>query len=341
MNRAALAGLAALSLSLTAVVAVILWSVDSEDDSSQPEAAQAKLRKQSKASGAVANGVPGDDAALDEKLAAEGPAASPVEIELRDPPRAGLLFELGTGAVLWKRAAGREVPIASLTKMMTALLISQRHRFDERVLITRRAAATNGSKLGVLPVGRKVPLKPLFYALIMASANDAAVALAQHDAGSVPRFVDRMNRQAKLMGLRCSHFSTPSGLRNRRNHSCALDLATLARADLADPAIARVAGTEEISFPFPGKVGRLDLYNNHYFLSRGIGGVPQAEVTGLKTGYTVAAGRCYVTTARLGQRELGVVLLDSPDPIRQVPKLLRAGFGVEKPKREKPKREKP
>jgi D-alanyl-D-alanine carboxypeptidase (penicillin-binding protein 5/6) len=337
MNKGALAGLAALSLSVTAVVALVLWSPSSDQDASpEPAGAEPELRKQSRASASPANGVAGDDAAVEKRFATEAPGEAPVEVKLRNPPRAGLLFDLGTGAVLWKRAAGRELPIASLTKMMTALLIAQRHRFDERVLITRRAAGTNGSKLGVLPVGRKVRLKPLFYALIMASANDAAVALAQHDAGSVPRFVARMNREAKRMGLRCTRFSTPSGLRNRRNHSCALDLATLARAGLADPAVAKVAGTHEASFPFPGKVGRLDLYNNHYFLSNGIAGVPRAKVTGLKTGYTIAAGRCYVTTARLGQRELGVVLLDSPDPIKQVPQLLRAGFGIEKRSPNKP-----
>jgi D-alanyl-D-alanine carboxypeptidase len=154
------------------------------------------------------------------------------------------------------------------------------------------------------------------------------VALAEHDAGSVRRFVDRMNLRARVMGLRCSHFTTPSGLKNRGNHSCALDLAALARANLADPRIARVARTREASFPFPGELGTLDLYNNHYFLTRGITGVPGAEVTGLKTGLTLEAGRCYVTTARLGSRHLGVVLLDAPDPFRQVPQLLRAGFGA-------------
>jgi D-alanyl-D-alanine carboxypeptidase (penicillin-binding protein 5/6) len=329
MSKKALAGLAALALAAAAVVAVVLWSADSDQAAtSEGVAAKTELRRQSRARGAAANGVRGDDAAIQKRFATESPGEAPVEVELRHPPRAGLLFDLDSGAVLWKRAAGRALPIASLTKMMTALLIAQRHRFDERVLVTRRAAGTSGSKLGVLPVGKKVRLKPLFYALIMASANDAAVALAQHDARSVPRFVERMNRRAKLMGLRCTHFSTPNGLKNRRNHSCPLDLAALARADLADPAVAKVAGTEEASFPFPGKVRRLDLYNNPSFLSHGIAGVPRARVTGLKTGYTIAAGRCYVTTARLGKRELGVVLLGSPDPIAQVPQLLRAGFGL-------------
>jgi serine-type D-Ala-D-Ala carboxypeptidase (penicillin-binding protein 5/6) len=332
MNRAALAGLAALSLALTAVVAVVLLNGrdDDGDASAEPPATRAELRSESRAAGVQANGIAGDDVGAGgaSRFATRAPAQTPVEPKLKRPPAAGVLFDVDTGQVLWKRAAGRELPIASLTKMMTALLISEHHRFDERVLVSRRAAETHGSKLGVLPTGKKVPLKPLFYALIMASANDAAVALAEHDAGKVSRFVDRMNLEARRLGLRCSHFSTPNGLKNRRNHSCALDLATLARADLADPRIARVAGTKQISFPFPGKVGTLDLYNNHYFLSRGIAGLPKAQVTGLKTGYTIEAGRCYVTTARLGSRSLGVVLLGSPDPLRQVPALLRAGFGV-------------
>jgi D-alanyl-D-alanine carboxypeptidase len=175
-----------------------------------------------------------------------------------------------------------------------------------------------------------VPLGPLFNALILASANDVAVALAEHDAGGVPRFVRRMNRRARLMDLGCTRFSGPSGLRDRGNRSCALDLATLARAALADRWIGRLARTREASFPFPGKVRRLDLYNNHFFLSRGIAGVKGATVTGLKTGYTDAAGRCYVTTARSRSRHLGVVLLDSPDPFKQVPRLLRAGFALER-----------
>jgi len=257
----------------------------------------------------------------------EAETAGSVEVELKQPPRAGVMFDVDSGEVLWKRAAGKRLAIASLTKMMTALVISKRHRPHERVLVSRRAAGTSGSKVGVLPVGKRVPLEPLFHALMMASANDAAVALAEHDAGSVASFVDQMNREARAMRLRCSHFTTPSGLKNRGNHSCALDLMALARANLADARIARIVRRREASFPFPGKLGSLDLYNNHYFLSRGIAGVPGAEVTGLKTGLTIEAGRCYVTTARRGSRHLGVVLLDAPDPFRQVPRLLRAGFG--------------
>jgi D-alanyl-D-alanine carboxypeptidase len=210
--------------------------------------------------------------------------------------------------------------------MMTALMVSRTDPADERVKVSRNAANTQGSATGLLPRGRKVPLEPLLKALIMISANDAAVALAEHDGGSVPRFIKMMNRQAQAMGLTCTHFSTPNGLRDRGNHSCPRDLAALARADLADERIGRIARTRYAKPRFPIKGKRLYLSNNHYFLQHGISGVTGAQVTGLKTGYTDAAGSCYVTTARLDRHQLGVVLLDSPSPLTQVPALLRAGF---------------
>jgi D-alanyl-D-alanine carboxypeptidase len=239
-------------------------------------------------------------------------------------PRAGILFDVHTGHVLWEHDPGRRLPIASLTKMMTALIIARRHEPSERVLITRQALAYQGSGVGVLPKGKKVPLKDLFYGLLLVSGNDAAIALAQHDSRTVPAFVRRMNRWRNRMGLRCTHFSSPSGILDQRNYSCPRDLATLARADLADPWIRRVAATREARFPFPIKGNYLDLYNNNPFIIERMKGI-----TGLKTGYTDAAGRCYVTTQELDGHELGVVLLNTPNPIDQVPALLQAGAKAE------------
>jgi serine-type D-Ala-D-Ala carboxypeptidase (penicillin-binding protein 5/6) len=254
------------------------------------------------------------------------PAEPPVRVHLRKPPAAGVLFDIDTGEVLWARRATIPRPIASLTKMMTALVIAERYSPKERVLITRNAARTAGSATGLLPQGRRVPLEALIQALIMISANDAAVALAEHVADTVPAFVKQMNATARAMGLGCTRFSTPNGLKDRDNYSCPTDIAALARADLENPRIARIAATQRARPRFPIKGHRMHLTNNHYFLSHGLRGLPAATVTGLKTGFTDAAGRCYVTTARLGSRHLGVVLLDSPDPLRQVPRLLAAGF---------------
>jgi serine-type D-Ala-D-Ala carboxypeptidase (penicillin-binding protein 5/6) len=270
---------------------------------------------------------PAELAASPGEFALEAPTAPlPVRVRMKKPPAAGVLFDVDTGEVLWQRHPRARHPMASLTKMMTALLISETHAPGEPVPISRNAAHTAGSATGLLPRGKSVPLEALLQALIMISANDAAVALAEYDSSTVPRFVARMNREARLMGLACTHFTTPNGLKDRDNLSCAADLAALARADLAEPRIARIARTSSATPAFPIKGGILHLANNHYFLDHGLRGLPAAQVTGLKTGYTDGAGRCYVTTARLGGRHLGVVVLDSPDPLRQVPQLLAAGF---------------
>jgi serine-type D-Ala-D-Ala carboxypeptidase (penicillin-binding protein 5/6) len=250
----------------------------------------------------------------------------PVHYRFKHPPVAGILFDVRSGKVLWQRNPDMKRAIASLTKMMTALMVARADPPDARVKVSRNAAHTQGSATGLLPRGRKVPLEALLQALILISANDAAVALAEHDAGSVPRFVKEMNAQAEAMGLHCTHFTTPNGLRDRGNHSCPRDLAELARADLANKRIARIAQTRYAKPRFPIKGKRLYLTNNHYFLQHGLNGVPGAEVTGLKTGFTDAAGSCYVTTARLNGHQLGLVLLHSPSPLTQVPSLLRAGF---------------
>jgi serine-type D-Ala-D-Ala carboxypeptidase (penicillin-binding protein 5/6) len=250
----------------------------------------------------------------------------PVHYTFKHPPLAGVLFDVSSGKVLWQRHPRLEHPIASLTKLMTALMVADRNRPTEHVRISAKAAHTPGSATGLLPRGKKVPLEPLLQALIMISANDAAVALAEHDGGTVTRFVKEMNFRAKAMGLSCTHYSTPNGLRDRNNYSCPLDLAELARADLANPRIAQIAQTRYAKPRFPIKGKHMYLSNNHYFLQRGLTGLPQAQVTGLKTGFTDPAGRCYVTTARIGDHELGVVLIHSPDPLSQVPALLRAGF---------------
>lgn len=250
----------------------------------------------------------------------------PVHYTFKHPPAAGVLFDMKTGRVLWQRHPRLEHPIASLTKMMTALIVAENNRPHERVRISRKAARTPGSATGLLPRGRKVPLAPLLQALVMISANDAAVALAEHDSGTATRFVKEMNREARAMQLACTHFSTPNGLRDRNNYSCPADLAELARADLANPTIAAIAGTRYAKPRFPIKGKRLYLTNNHYFLQHGLAGLPQAQVTGLKTGFTDAAGSCYVTTARVGRHQLGLVILHSPSPLTQVPALLRAGF---------------
>lgn len=251
----------------------------------------------------------------------QSPLTDPVHVAFRRPPRAGLLFNLTTGQVLWQRNAYDRMPIASLTKMMTALLTVRSAPSDAPVLITRQAVDMAGSKVGVLPVGRHVRLETLLYGLLLPSGNDAAVALAQHVAGTVNAFVHLMNEEAAKLGMGCTRYSSPSGYYDGGNYSCAADLAILAHVDMEQPRIAAVTHTYSAVLPFPIKGGRLYLYNNNPLLIYGYPGV-----TGMKTGYTEAAGRCLVATAERHGVRLGAIVLDSTDPGTQDRQLLDAGF---------------
>jgi D-alanyl-D-alanine carboxypeptidase len=249
------------------------------------------------------------------------PSSDPINVDFRSPPRAGLLFDLDTGRVLWQRNPDVRLHIASLTKMMTALLTVESAPADAHVLVTKEAINTAGSKVGVLPLGKRVRLRTMLYGLLLPSGNDAAVALAQHVAGSARAFVARMNEEAAKLGMGCTHYSSPSGYVDAHNYSCAADLALLAHEDLAQPRIASVVHTYSAVLPFPIKGGRLYLYNNNPLL---IYKYPGA--TGLKTGFTEAAGRCLVATAERDGVRLGVVLLNSPAPGTQARQLLDRGF---------------
>ncbi len=249
------------------------------------------------------------------------PASDPVRLSFHHPPRAGLLFNLSTGQVLWQRNAHLRLRMASLTKMMTALLTVKSAPAGAPVLVTKQAIATNGSKVGVLPLGREVPLESMLYGLMLPSGNDAAVALAQHVAGNVNAFVRRMNVEAASLGMGCTRYSSPSGYYDAGNFSCAADLAVLAHADLEQPRIARVTRTYSAVLPFPIKGGKLYLYNNNPLLIYHYPGL-----TGLKTGYTEAAGRCLVATAERHGVRLGVVILNSDAPGTQARQLLDRGF---------------
>ena len=123
------------------------------------------------------------------------------------------------------------------------------------------------------------------------------------------------------MGLRCTKFASPSGIVDQGNHSCASDLALIAHSILVEPVLARVVATDRVAEPFPVKGGKLWLNNNNPLFRLHFPGT-----NGVKTGYTDAAGRCLVATARRGRAWLGVVLLHSNDPPSQAVELLNAGF---------------
>jgi serine-type D-Ala-D-Ala carboxypeptidase (penicillin-binding protein 5/6) len=319
-RRAILAGVLALALVGALVVMALATSHGAHDSAAAAHAGRRSHAATVAAPQLSPSGLPLGKPPL--ALAGIGsPQLDPVQTVFHSPPRAGLLFNLNTGQILRQRNPYRRLRIASLTKMMTALLTVKSAPPDARVRVTRQAVEAAGSKVGVLPLGKHVRLETMLYGLMLPSGNDAAMALAQHVAGTAARFVSRMNAEAAKLGMGCTRYSSPSGYVDQGNYSCAADLALLAHVDLEQPRIASVVRTYTAVLPFPIKGGRLFLYNNNPLLIYGYPGI-----TGLKTGYTMAAGKCLVVTAERRGVRLGVVLLDSPDPAIQASHLLNVAF---------------
>ncbi|HEY7401168.1 MAG TPA: D-alanyl-D-alanine carboxypeptidase family protein [Actinomycetota bacterium] len=237
--------------------------------------------------------------------------------------QAAILADLDTGQVLFAHRPEAPRPIASVTKVMTALLVLRRTSPREVVTVSAQAAApdrSNGlSELG-LTEGEQITVGELTWALLVQSANDAAVALAEHVAGTESRFVKMMNAEAARLGLRHTVFHSANGL-DDRGHSSAQDLVNLTRAAFAEsPRFGAIVGTREHDIPAPDGVVR-HIQNRNVLLWLYPG------ATGVKTGFTSAAGFCMVATAeRDGRRLIAVVLGEPGEPFSDAAALLNYGF---------------
>ncbi len=227
-------------------------------------------------------------------------------LRLKHGAKAGLAFDLADGSVLWRLHATRVRPIASLTKLMTALLASERFAPTQLVRVARESDRVGGSRMAGLKPGRRVRADVLMKGLLISSSNNAAVALAIAGAGSERAWVALMNKRAKLLGLTCTRYADPDGL-DRRNRSCAADVAALAMHAMNEPWIAAIA-RRRYARVWPGAGKKLTLRTtNHLLRDRYPGAV------GLKTGFTNAAGFCLVAIVQRGARQIGVVVLGSKD----------------------------
>lgn len=221
--------------------------------------------------------------------------------------------------VLWARGAGTPRANASTTKMMTALLVARAAALDERVTASRNAAATGGGGLD-LSRGDTFAVEDLLHALLLTSSNDAAVALAEHVAGSEAAFVARMNRFARSLGADATRFETSHGLDVAGHYSTARDLARIALAVLRRPALAEIVATPETTIS--GSSGTHELVNTNPLLEDYEGAV------GVKTGYTASAGDVLVAAAERKGRLLIAVAMGSASAAADARALLDYGFRV-------------
>ncbi|HBT48007.1 MAG TPA: D-alanyl-D-alanine carboxypeptidase [Peptococcaceae bacterium] len=227
-----------------------------------------------------------------------------------------------TGQVLWSKDPHKRLPQASTTKITTAILALERGNLNDLVRTSKKAAEVGEASI-YLGEGETLTLEELLYALLLRSANDAAVAIAEHIAGSEEEFVKLMNAKAREIGAENTHYANPHGLSAPDHYSSAYDLALIARYALQNPKFKEIVATKETIIPWPGKPWDRLLVNNNQLLW-GYYAYPGAD--GVKTGYTREAGQVLVASATRDGHQLIAVVMNSPNRYDETRRLLDYGF---------------
>ena len=206
-----------------------------------------------------------------------------------------ILMEQQSGRILYEKDAHAKKRIASITKIMTAILAIESGKLDEMVKVSEEAVKAEGSSIYLKP-GEKIKLEDLVYGLMLRSGNDAAVAIAEHVGGSLDGFVFLMNQKAEEIGMENTHFANPHGLDDHEDHlSTAYDMAILTRYAMSNDTYQKIAGTKVHRAPNPTEDWDRVWKNKNRLLTE-----LYEYTTGGKTGYTKRAKRTLVTTATKG-----------------------------------------
>ena len=217
--------------------------------------------------------------------------------------RYAVIYDRASKTAIWGKNENTPVPMASTTKIMTAIVMMEQigeDRLSEEVIVSKEAADIMGSRLG-LDTGDKITYNDLLYGLMLCSGNDAAVQIAISVVGSVENFAELMNKKAIELGLENTHFVTPHGLDREGHYTTALELAKIADYALNIPKIAEVVSTREYTVTINGYSKNVSNTNELLGYLNGVNGV--------KTGYTSKAGRCLVTSANRDGFNIIVVVL--------------------------------
>ncbi|RWR15019.1 D-alanyl-D-alanine carboxypeptidase family protein [Siminovitchia fortis] len=231
-----------------------------------------------------------------------------------------VLMEQKTGRVLFEKNPHEVRRIASITKIMTAILAIESGKMDDTVKVSRSAAYAEGSSIYLVP-GEKIKLRDLVYGLMLRSGNDAANAIAEHVGGSMEGFVFMMNQKAREIGMTNTVFSNPSGLDGREKHySTAYDMALLMRYAMHDETFRTISGTKVYSFEREDR-------SQHWKNKNRLLTEKYKYATGGKTGYTKRAGRTLVTTASKKDKDMIAVTLNASDDWNDHIFMYEYGFG--------------
>lgn len=234
--------------------------------------------------------------------------------------KAALLVDNATGLVLYEKNPQQPLPMASLTKIMTAILILEHHELDEVVTVSSNYSDLEGVKINVHQ-GEQMTVDSLLKALLLPSAGDAAMALAEYHSGSVAAFVEEMNQRAKALNLTHTYFKNPVGLDEEGHLSTAGDLVQLARYAMHFPAFRSIVKQSNTTIESIDGHFSYGLTNTNHLLGSYL------NVLGIKTGTTDEAGESLINLARNDQgHEVLSVLLNSPDRFQESKSMLDWAF---------------
>lgn len=257
---------------------------------------------------------------------------------LRDAPRvtakSAIIVDARTGSVLWAQSPDEQLPPASTTKVMTAILALESGQLRDRVEASPEACMVAPSKVNLRP-GQRLLLEDLVYAILLNSANDASIAIAEHLAPSVQSFGERMTARARQLGATRTRFVNPHGLTQDGHYSTVRDLSTIFRYALAVPKFREILGTKAVVVGVENSTRRIALRSHNRLLEN-----YRIPVIG-KTGYTLAAKKCFVGMGSYGGREIIVALMGSRDLWSDARRLLEFGFGDDMPPEVDPRSRKP
>lgn len=231
-------------------------------------------------------------------------AESKPSTKLRVNARCAIALDRETGQVLFEQNAYEIVPMASTTKILTALIAIEQGELDKKVTISKNAASIRGSTVGY-KAGEEITLRELVFGLMFKSGNDAAIAIAESLGGSIEGFSEIMNHYARGIGILDSHFESPHGLDSNGHYSSAYDLAILTSKGMNYDLFREVVGSKQIS---KDKYNFTRDYNN---INKILWMIPGAN--GVKTGYTGGAGKCLVSSINNQGKDIIIVVLNCPD----------------------------
>ena len=232
---------------------------------------------------------------------------------------AASLIDVTSGRILYSKKGDERMRIASLTKIMTAIVAIERGNLKDQVKVGKNAYAKEGSSL-FLKLGEEMSLENMLYGLMLRSGNDAAAAIAEHVGGSEEGFVMMMNEKAEELGLTGSHFMNPHGLDHDEHYSTANDLAKLTSYALKNPTFQEIVKTQTKTAPNPNEKWDYKWGNKNKMLKMYEG------ADGVKTGYTKKAFRCLVSSATRNGQQLAVVTLNDGNDWNDHARMLDYGF---------------